>query len=296
MTGLPQDVLDGVTDVLHNALGIRPQVETFVPVSGGCINNGGILTTSEARFFLKWNSAEKFPKMFEAEARGLKLLANADAIDIPAVLGTGEKNAFQFIVMTHIDSRQRRSDYWEQLGRSLAHLHRTSSGESFGLDHTNYIGSLPQYNAPSVSWVEFFIHQRLEKQFAFMRNRGIGDASLRLKLEKLYQRLPEILTGTSPALLHGDLWSGNVMVNSTGEPALIDPAVYYGHPEVDLGMTMLFGGFGDRFFDAYNEEARLAPGYQQRFSIYNLYPLMVHVNLFGGGYYQQVLSVLSRFT
>lgn len=129
-----------------------------------------------------------------------------------------------------------------------------------------------------------------------MRENGVGDTLLRRKLEKLYQRLPDLLTETTPRLLHGDLWSGNILVTAEGAPALIDPAVYYGNPEVDLAMTMLFGGFDADFFAAYNEVARLTTGYSERFEIYSLYPLMVHVNLFGGSYYQQVLAVLNRFT
>lgn len=294
MTRLSNDVLESATHALGNALGIRPVVKNVSPVSGGCINNACVLSTSEGKYFLKWNSAKRFPGMFEAEARGLELLASPKAICVPRVLAAGVKNETQFIVMRCIDSKARRRDYWQQLGRNLASLHNTT-GERFGLDHSNYIGSLPQENSPSDSWTEFFIHQRLEKQYSLMGQTGYGDASVRHKLEKLYLRLPELITETTPRLLHGDLWGGNIMVTSKGEPALIDPAVYYGHPEVDLAMTTLFGGFDDEFFRAYNEVARLAPGYEERFMIYNLYPLMVHVNLFGGGYYPQVLAVLNRF-
>ncbi len=295
MTRISQDVLDGVAGVIGNALGRRPDLNGFTPVSGGCINNGGALSTSQGKYFVKWNSAVKFPGMFEAEARGLELLASTKAIDVPHVIGTDVVNDTQFIVMTFIDSKPRRADYWQQLGRKLANLHNASA-ESFGLDHPNYIGSLPQENTPNHSWVQFFIHQRLEKQFSLMRENGVGDTLLRRKLEKLYQRLPDLLTETTPRLLHGDLWSGNILVTAEGAPALIDPAVYYGNPEVDLAMTKLFGGFDADFFAAYNEVARLTTGYSERFEIYSLYPLMVHVNLFGGSYYQQVLAVLNRFT
>jgi len=187
------------------------------------------------------------------------------------------------------------SDYWTDFGHKLAGLHRCSK-ENFGLDHDNYIGSLPQSNGSSSTWVEFFINQRLRVQLTLAKNGNNIPSQLLQSFDKLIQKIPDWLPEEKPALLHGDLWSGNVMVGSDGKVCLIDPAVYYGHREIELAFTTLFGGFDQSFYHAYNEEFPLAQGYEDRFDIYNLYPLLVHVNLFGSSYLSGIQTILDRFT
>lgn len=294
MNTIPQPVHEGAQALLGKHSGTGDISSQFTPVGGGCINHGGKLKIGTDDCFLKWNDDAKYPGMFEAEARGLRLLYEADAIRIPRVIGTGRRVPWQFIIMEFISGANRARNFWDLLGRQLASLHRTTR-QSYGLDHDNYIGSLRQLNTPRDSWVEFFINQRLQVQLKLAADtRRIGPSVLK-RFEQLYTRLPGILVDEPPSLLHGDLWGGNLIVDEKGEPVLIDPAVYYGNREIDLAMTTLFGGFDERFYAAYNEAFATASGLAERLDIYNLYPLLVHVNLFGEGYLGQVDAILRAY-
>ena len=280
-----------VIEEVENLTGLK--IRSFSPASGGCINHGGKLVTADAIYFLKWNDREKFPGMFEAEAKGLRLLKNTGALEIPQVALAGESGSFQFLLMEYISEADRSATYWEEFGSGLAKLHLTRS-KQFGLDHDNYVGSLPQVNIQSASWIEFFIEQRLRVQLRKAVDSGKLEKIFISRFEKLFRRLPFILCEEAPSLLHGDLWSGNIITTSIGQPCLIDPAVYFGHREVDLAMTQLFGGFDPSFLGSYNNVYPLQSDYEERLELYNLYPLLVHVNLFGGGYSQQVSGVLKK--
>ncbi|HZI24010.1 MAG TPA: fructosamine kinase family protein, partial [Chryseolinea sp.] len=154
---------------------------------------------------------------------------------------------------------------------------------------------LPQFNNQNTSWVNFFIEQRLQVQVNLAIENGVAKADWEKKFAALYNKLPGLIPVEAPSLLHGDLWSGNLITDEKGEPCLIDPAVYYGNREADMAMTKLFGGFSGRFYAAYQEAFPLSPGHEQRVDLYNLYPLMVHVNLFGGSYVHSVESILGAF-
>jgi len=279
---LPAEVRETLTIKLGS-------IKSFSPVSGGCINNGGKLTTGHGQYFLKWNDAKKFPGMFEAEARGLQLLYETKCIRVPSQVSHGTAGAHQFILMEFISRSRASLNYWEELGRGLASLHRNTAAD-FGLDHDNYIGSLPQRNAKSASWHEFFVHQRLEPQLTMLD----ASSQLRKKFNELLKRVSQIFPPERPALLHGDLWNGNLIISS-GAPCLIDPAVYYGNREMELAFTQLFGGFDQRFYDTYKEVFPLQPGFQERAEVCNLYPLLVHANLFGGHYILEIEDILSRW-
>ncbi len=269
-------------------------VVDFSFAGGGCINHGGRVQTARGDFFLKWNDAHRFPHMFEAEARGLRLLSDAGALRIPNVRFAGHAGGYQYLMIEYIRQSPRRPDYWTRLGEQLAVLHGNTSA-LFGLDHDNFIGSLPQENTVCDDWVDFFIRRRLQVQVGVALHAGkIGTAVAR-NFETLYRKLPSILTGEPPALLHGDLWSGNVITDDQGMPCLIDPAAYYGHREVELAFTTLFGGFSPAFYDSYKHNFPIPPGFEERWEVYNLYPLLVHVNLFGESYASQVVSILRRF-
>lgn len=267
----------------------------FMPASGGCINNGGeIRTKTGESYFIKWNDEGKFPGMFQAEQHGLNILASANAVRVPKVMQVFVHPPWQVMVMEFVHRAHPSVHYWELLGEQLAALHRHTSS-SFGMDMDNYIGSLPQINTRKKSWTEFFIDNRLEVQLRLAEQQGKAEAGLRRRFEKLYKQLVDIFPPEPPALLHGDLWSGNLITDEKGEPCLIDPAVYYGHREAELAFTQLFGGFDDRFYDAYHACFPLQPGFDKRADVYNLYPLLVHVNLFGGGYLTSVKNILSRY-
>jgi len=232
--------------------------------------------------------------MFEKERRGLKLLYDADAIRIPEVIVAGESGDLMYIVMENIQVNARKPDYWTMLGVKLAKLH-SHKAEKFGLDHDNFIGSLPQCNNTHFDWVEFFITERLTKQIEIAVNKGAISTSTVKQFDHLYTRFEKFFPKESPVLIHGDLWSGNLIADDLGGPCLIDPAVYYGHREIELSMTKLFGGFDNEFYRSYNEVMPLESGFEERVEVYNLYPLMVHVNLFGGHYLQEVEFILRRF-
>jgi fructosamine-3-kinase len=283
-----------IAESLQSEFGKETSITDFQNVGGGCINQTAIINTTQGNFFVKWNDKHLYPNMFVAEARGLELLAKSNFLKTPEVVTTGETEDVSFLILENIEQGKRDKSFWEKFGMGLANIHRQSRSQ-FGLDHDNYIGSLPQINDFKSDWPSFFIEKRLEKQIQLALDSGkIRQREVRL-FDQLFKRIPTIFPNEKPALLHGDLWNGNYMVGSDGEPCIIDPAVYYGHREMDLGMTRLFGGFAPEFYQAYNEAFPLETGYEQRLDICNLYPLMVHVNLFGRGYWASVESILRRF-
>jgi fructosamine-3-kinase len=262
------------------ALGAR--VVKLEPVSGGDINHALRATLHDGtRVFVK-TQARAPEGFFAREAEGLRWLAEAEAVRIPEVLAVSEAPAS--LVLEWIEPGRAARDHDERLGRSLAALHK-SGAPSFGLSSDNFLATLPQHNAARSSWPDFYGAQRLAPLAAIARKRGLLDRALDHALEQLLQRMPA-LCGESepPSRLHGDLWGGNAIVDAQGGPVLIDPAVYGGHREIDLAMMKLFGGFGPRVFDAYNEAFPLADGHEERVPLYQLYPLLAHVCLFGGAY------------
>jgi fructosamine-3-kinase len=264
-------------------------------LSGGDINDAFAVTLADGRsLFVKTNDRSP-PGMFEAEARGLAWLAEAQAIRLPDVLSVGAPGEPPYLALELLASRARRPHFDEELGRGLAALHRFGAPR-FGLDHDNFIGSLPQSNRLASRWVDFFRMERLEPQLALAVRSGRADRDMRRGFERLFARLSELVPPVEPpSRLHGDLWAGNLHVDDAGAPCLIDPAAYAGHREMDLGMMRLFGGYSERTFAAYEEAFPLAPGASERVYLHQLYPLMVHVNLFGGGYARSVQGILDRY-
>jgi len=278
---------------LAAALGAR--VRGARPLAGGDINDAYEVILGDGReVFVKCNVSAP-NDMFVAEARGLGWLAEAKALRVPAVLAaSGANDLTPFLALELIRPAPRAPDFDDRLGRGLAALHRHGA-PAFGLDHDNYIGRLPQKNTFVVTWPEFYRVRRLGPQVKAAADAGLAPARLRRDFERLFAQLEDLCgPAEPPARLHGDLWGGNLITDDRGEPCLIDPAVYGGHREIDLAMMKLFGGFGPRVFDAYKESFPLADGYRERVPLYQLYPLMVHVNLFGGGYLGQVEAALAR--
>jgi fructosamine-3-kinase len=278
---------------LERALG-RP-VERAHALAGGDVNDAfEVVLPGGMRIFVKTHRAPP-AGMYEAEARGLAWLSQAAALRVPRVLATGSGET-PFLALEFLDSGAPSKNFDEALGRGLATLHRAGA-PSFGLDHDNFIGNLSQPNGERASWLEFFRDQRLGMMLELARKKGRASTAMERGFERLFARLETLLGPPEPpARLHGDLWSGNLHVGPAGEPCLIDPAVYGGHREVDLAMMRLFGGFSSRVFAAYDEAFPLAAGHAERVQLYQLYPLLVHVNLFGGSYVASVERALLALT
>jgi fructosamine-3-kinase len=285
---------DFLQSVLYEVIGKKVKLIGASVISGGCINNALKVQTSAGAFFLKWHDSIP-PDMFEKEAMGLDLLHESGSVRVPHVIGYGNTGGRYYLLMEYLEGAQQSGAYWENLGRSLGEMHRNVRSDRYGLEHNNYIGRLPQRNRWHNDWLTFFIEERLEVQLQMAIEQRQVDATFAARYRAFYKKLPDLLSKDPPSLLHGDLWSGNVMTGPAGQACLIDPAVYYGHREIELSFTKMFGGFGGEFYTAYQEVWPLTPGFDSRIDIYNIYPSMVHVNLFGGAYLDGVERVLRRY-
>ena len=233
--------------------------------------------------------------MYRAEAEGLRWLAEAGAIRIPEVVAVADEAEPRLLALEWIDRGARAPRHDERLGRGLAALHRAGAPR-FGLGEDNFIADIPQPNGPLPTWAAFHAERRVLHLGRRAIDAGLLPAGAGAKLERLAARMPELCGPEEPpARLHGDLWSGNAMVDRDGAPVLVDPAVYGGHREVDLAMMRLFGGFSERVFAAYEEAFPLAPGHEERVALHQLTPLLVHVILFGGGYVRQTMRAAERY-
>ncbi len=287
---VPVDIQNWIEE---NSYGAVVAVKT---VGGGCISNGAKITTITGDiFFLKTNTHAP-SDMFTCEAEGLIELASGDKNGIssgpriPKVLIFGR----DYILLEYICSSARKSDYWLEFGRELASMHKVTN-PMFGFHHDNYIGATPQVNTWTTNGFEFFTEQRLLFQARLAHDRNYLDQSGVQRTTSVCRRLPELIPEQPASRIHGDLWSGNVIADENGSPVLIDPAVNYCWAEAELAMTTLFGTFPETFYQAYQEVRPLAPGYRERFPIYNLYHVLNHVNLFGRSYLSQANSILNRY-
>ncbi len=292
--GLSGPLAERIREHLSRFTGKYTEVERHAPVGGGSINDCFRIDSTAGRFFVKVNTADRHPGLYEAEADGLRRLMETGAIRVPRVIAHGEEQDEAYLLLEWVEQGLMDEAYWTFFGRQLAELHR-STDEQFGLDRDNYIGSLKQVNDRRDSWSAFLIDCRLEPLVRMARDRGRLDAADAFRFERLFMKLHAAFPSEPPALLHGDLWSGNRLCATNGEPVLVDPAVYYGHREMDLGMATLFGGFEAGFFKSYHDHWPLEPGWQERAPLTHLYPLLVHAVLFGGGYPGQVRTVLKRY-
>lgn len=289
---ITKEIIQGIID---ETIAGQPEVIGISTVSGGCIHNAQKVITSKGNYFIKVNHDSDL-NMFETEYSGLEMLAKANEIDVPKPVACGKYQNQSYLVLGFIDGHHRKNDFWKDFGRSLAYLHKNHQNSQFGLDHNNYIGRLDQYNDFHDEWVKFFIDQRLEVQIKLAYDNALIDISYLERFRQFYKELPNLLPEEPPSLLHGDLWSGNFMTGSEGQPVIIDPAVYYGNREIELSFTQMFGGFDRLFYEYYSETFPLAPGFDNRVDIYNIYPHLVHVNMFGTSYLGGVTNVLRKFT
>ena len=266
------------------------QVLSTRQVGGGCINNGARLQTDSGKtFFLKTNRYTP-ADMFAREAEGLDALAVGDGPRVPKPYFHGT----DFLLLEDLSPAPRRTDYWPEFGRRLAALHNHTQLR-YGFHHDNYIGSTPQPNTWTQDGYIFFAESRLSFQARLASQKGLLGKHEVVRVEGLCERLPELIPAQPASLIHGDLWSGNAMTDETGCPAIIDPATHYGWAEAELAMTTLFGIFPDVFYRAYQEVRPLEPGFRERYPLYNLYHLLNHLNLFGAGYWGEVVAALNRY-
>ncbi len=270
------------------------RIESVQSLSGGCISDAyKINFASGLTAFLKTNSERS---MFRKEANGLNELAKAQAIRSPKVILCED----DFILLEFIAQGNRSKTFFKDFGINFAKLHQFK-GESFGFYEDNFIGSSVQKNIPDQNekdnWAEFYFNKRILFQYRLAEKNGYASPELTGGIKMLEEKLEIILKGSEepPALLHGDLWSGNYIADEYGNACLIDPAVYYGHREADLAMTKLFGGFSEEFYRSYDEYFPLKPGYEYRQNIYKLYHIMNHLNLFGTGYYSRAVELIRSY-
>ncbi len=260
-------------------------------VGGGCINSAYVLEGAGCRYFVKTNSTSAL-EMFAAEAEGLRALLRSAAVRVPRPVCAGAVGATAYLVMEYIQLGGAPRRAAQRLGCQLADLHRTTA-DRFGWHRENTIGSTPQRNNVADDWTEFWRTRRLGYQLDLAAGGGHG-GRLQRKGERLLADMDAFFASyrPEPSLLHGDLWSGNYAADEAGEPVLYDPATYFGDRETDLAMTELFGGFPAEFYAAYGERWPLDPGYESRRTLYNLYHILNHLNLFGGGYAAQAERML----
>ncbi|MCK3685192.1 fructosamine kinase family protein [Maribellus sp. YY47] len=289
-------VLAEVEQTISKKFNKKVRILNTKGIGGGCISDASKLDTNIGAFFLKWN-AHCATDMFEREAEGLQHLAKAtdDHLQIPEVIGCKEVNETPgFLVLDYLTPGNSEKNTEEMLGRGLAQIHRNTTSQ-FGFYHDNYCGATPQSNAWNSEWITFFSEQRLGFLLQLIDKKYGLSLAEKSTYEKLRVRLPKLLPEESqPALIHGDLWSGNFMSTENG-PALIDPAVYYADREMEFAIITLFGGFSYRFFEAYNEVYPLANDWRDRNSLYQLYHILNHYYLFGGGYGPQAFAVAKSY-
>lgn len=266
------------------------------PIGGGSINDTyRIMVQNDHYIFCKVNSATNFPHLFRQESRGLFLIEQQMIIGTPKVIDILEMNDQQILLLEWIKPGERTLSFWKKFGSRLAQMHKVTN-EFFGLNDNNYMGSVTQNNMPANNWIDFFRNQRLQPLVEHCSQHHLLPYEYLKLFDNLYQHLPSIFDADQrPALVHGDLWSGNFMCSEASEPILIDPAVYFGHPSVDLGMSTLFGGFHPSFYEAYNHYQPLPSNYHEQWQICNLYPLLIHLRLFGSSYLPSILQTIKVF-
>lgn len=284
---------DFYESILFQSFGKSPEIRQVRLIAAGNINQGILLEADDHKFFLKVNFQTE-ADIFQKEADGLNIIRKHCPLQVPKVVHYGRIEDRNFLLMEWLQTDEMDKAYWEILGAGLAQLHM-STQKYFGYPMDNYIASLPQKNELKASWIEFFIECRLEPMIGKAYYEGMVNLDFLKIFRNCYKSFENLFPKEKPSLLHGDLWSGNIMVGKNGGPALIDPAVYYGHREVDLAFSRLFGGFDESFYHSYQNVFPLEPGFNERKDVYNLYPLLVHLLLFGKSYISGIERIIKKF-
>jgi fructosamine-3-kinase len=281
-----------IAAAIDSATRTRCSIADVEPMSGGCINQAWRLENRDGTYyFVKLNDADKLA-MFAAESAGLTAIAATNTVRVPLPITHGTAGEHAFLVLEYLDLHP--TGNTPLLGEQLAALHKSTS-EQFGFQQDNTLGETPQHNNWTSDWIEFWRERRLGFQLDLAACNGYG-GELQKQGQQLMERLPEFFEDyqPQPALLHGDLWGGNHAFTEDGMPLLFDPAPFYGDRETDLAMTELFGGYGQEFYAAYRSAWPLHEGYARRKILYNLYHILNHANMFGGGYARQAEGMMRR--
>ena len=273
---------------------IGAHITSYRSVTGGDISCAYLLQTHTKKYFLKRNDKPFALKMFRAEQKGLQAIESTQTIAVPHVHVVESFEGKSFLLMDFVESKRPDESDFQHLGTQLASLHLCTQA-CFGFSGNNFIGSLPQSNTSHKNWADFYWEERIFPQLQLAQKNGLLLQSKTPMPEKAITVFNEIFGEVKPALLHGDLWGGNYLISTDGTPYLIDPAAYYGHSVADIAMSKLFGGFAPSFYAAYHEIIPKSGNYQQQIELYQFYYLLVHLNLFGSGYYPKVAFVLKRY-
>lgn len=292
---VPQPLYTALQHAVETILGSATAQFGMQPVGGGSINQCFKITAAGRQWFCKANKLDAFPRLFETERQGLQLLAQQQVIGVPAARLFAVEPPYQILVLEWIEPGREDNKFWKLFGAQLAALHQRTAPQ-FGLDHDNYIGSVPQSNRQADTWTRFFAEQRLQPMVERCRLQQLLPAADIALFEKLYRKLEDIFADRErPCLLHGDLWSGNFICSASGQPYLVDPAASYGHRSADLAMTTLFGGFDKSFYESYDHHYPFPPQYKEQWKVCNLYPLLIHLLLFGKSYLRSIQQTLREF-
>ncbi|NLO72165.1 MAG: fructosamine kinase family protein [Porphyromonadaceae bacterium] len=266
----------------------------FHPISGGDISAAYLIESEKRKFFLKVNSKSFAKEMFLAEQKGLQTIENTKTIAVPHVHLVDQSGGKSFLLIDFIENRRPNTKDYKHFGRDLAKLHSVTT-EKFGFSSDNFIGSLPQSNTAHTDWAEFYWSERISPQLQFSKERESLNKDIIPTKETALKVFRQIFGEIKPSLLHGDLWGGNYLIATDGTPFLIDPAIYYGHSMVDIAMSQLFGGFDSEFYESYHEIIPKQTYNQEQIKLYQLYYLLVHLNLFGMSYRSSVVDILQRY-
>ncbi len=270
------------------------QHRTISKLSGGDINAAYRFTAENDPYFIKINDAEKYPELFQKESNGLNEIRKKSRFKIPEIVKVGGNDRHQYLILEFLPEGNATEVAWIEFAANLANMHQVSN-EAFGFYENNYLGTQPQDNSHKNNWADFYAENRILPAMKQMFDKGIASRNDLKNTDRLCARLAEIYPSEKPSLIHGDLWAGNYFVTESSEITVIDPAVYYGHREMDLAMAMLFGGFPETFYKNYFECFPVAPGFQERVEVSQLYPLIFHAVRFGGSYITSVQRILKKF-
>ena len=271
------------------------QFHTIQPLSGGSISSAYLLKWDKGAYFLKVNTYSDALEMFRAEQKGLQAIENTATIAVPKVHQVDVYDNKAFLLMDYVESKSASDNNYKELGTQLAKLHLNHKYK-FGFTSDNFIGSLPQSNKQHSDWASFYWNERISPQLKLAKHKKMLKAAEIISEQTAISVFEELLgRDIRPSVLHGDLWGGNYLIDAHGTPYLIDPATFWGHSMVDIAMSRLFGGFGNEFYSAYHNIIPKTDNYNAQIDLYQLYFLLVHLNLFGKSYYKSVAGILEKY-